>query len=180
MIRRGARAVQINPGGRLDTSDIIGRENEIAKYWRILQRQWLVLSAERRIGKTRNLFKMREECHAGYVPFYQDLEAVHSVADLIRSIHVAVRESSGAVPKVKASIAKWSTMLPQRIGGPDLPTAGGTWQTLLTDVFDDLINSADDNTRTLILWDEFPLMLHNLQRRDGPDTPIQLLDHLRA
>ena len=31
-----------------------------------------------------------------------------------------------------------------------------------------------------MLWDEFPLMLHNLQRRAGPDTPIQLLDHLRA
>ena len=172
--------MQINPGGRLDTRDIIGRDNEIARYWRILQRQGLVLSAERRIGKTHILFKMREECRAGYVPFYQDLEAVHSVADLIRSIHAKVRESSGAVPRVKASIAKWSTMLPKRIGGLDLPTANGSWQALLADVFDDLINSADDNTRILMLWDEFPLMLHNLQRREGPDAPIQLLDHLRA
>ena len=31
-----------------------------------------------------------------------------------------------------------------------------------------------------MLWDEFPLMLHNLQRRAGQDTAIQLLDHLRA
>ena len=65
--------MQINPGGRLDNSDIIGRDDEITKYWRILQRQGLVLSAERRIGKTHILFKMREECQAGYVPFYQDL-----------------------------------------------------------------------------------------------------------
>ena len=172
--------MQINPGGRLDTSDIIGRDYEIARYWRILQRQGLVLSAERRIGKTHILFKMREECQGGYVPFYQDLEAVHSVADLIRSIHVAVRESSGTLPNVKAFIAKWSTMLPQRIGSLDLPTADGSCQALLTDVFDDLINSAGDNTRILMLWDEFPLMLHNLQRREGPDTPIHLLDHLRA
>lgn len=31
-----------------------------------------------------------------------------------------------------------------------------------------------------MLWDEFPLMLHNLHQRVGPDAPIQLLDFLRA
>ena len=31
-----------------------------------------------------------------------------------------------------------------------------------------------------MLWDEFPLMLHNLQRREGPDSAMQLLDYLRA
>ena len=51
--------MQINPGGCLDTKDIIGRDNEIDRYWRVLQRQGLVLSAERRIGKTHILFKMR-------------------------------------------------------------------------------------------------------------------------
>ena len=172
--------MQINPGGRLDTNDIIGRDDEIDRYWRILQRQGLVLSAERRIGKTHILFKMREECQAGYVPFYQDLEAVHSVADLIRSIHATVRESSSAMPRVKAFIAKWSTVLPKRIGGLDLPSAEGSWQSLLADVFDDLIDSVEGDTRILMLWDEFPLMLHNLQRKVGPDTPIQLLDQLRA
>ena len=172
--------MQINPGGRLDTKDIIGRDKEIDRYWRVLQRQGLVLSAERRIGKTHILFKMREECQSGYVPFYQDLEAVHSIADLIRSIYETVRQSLGAVPNAKAYIAKWSTLLPKTIGGIDLPTAEGSWQALLAEVFDDLINAADDNTRILMLWDEFPLMLHNLQRRAGHDTPIQLLDHLRA
>ena len=61
--------MQINSGGRLDTKDIIGRDNEIDRYWRVLQRQGLVLSAERRIGKTHILFKMREECQSGYLPF---------------------------------------------------------------------------------------------------------------
>ena len=31
-----------------------------------------------------------------------------------------------------------------------------------------------------MLWDEFPLMLHNVQRREGPDSAMQLLDYLRA
>ena len=173
--------LQINPGGRLDTKDIIGRDNEIGRYWRVLQRQGLVLSAERRIGKTHILFKMREECRSGYLPFYQDLEAIHSIADLIRSIYETVQQSlSSTLPKVKAYVAKWSTLLPKKIAGIDLPTADTSWQVLLAQVFDDLIDVADDNTRILMLWDEFPLMLHNLHRRAGADTAIQLPDHLRA
>ena len=69
--------MQINPGGRLNTQDVMGRDNEIARYWRVLERQGLVISAERRIGKTHILLKMRDECQSGYLPFYQDLEAVH-------------------------------------------------------------------------------------------------------
>ena len=172
--------MQINPGGRLDTKDIIGRDNEIDRYWRVLRRQGLVLSAERRIGKTHILFKMRDECQRGYVPFYQDLEAVHSIADLIRSIYATARQSLGAMPNLKAYIAKWSTLLPKKIGGIHLPTADESRQALLAEVFEDLIKAADADTRILMLWDEFPLMLHNLQRTAGHDTPIQLLDHLRA
>ena len=172
--------MKINPGGRLDTKDVIGRDNEIERYWRVLQRQGLVLSAERRIGKTHILFKMRGECQSGYLPFYQDLEAVHSIAELIRSIYGTVQQSSSTLPNVKARIAKWSPLLPDKIGGIEMPTADASWQVLLTEAFDDLVNIADDNTRILMLWDEFPLMLHNLQRSAGPDTAIQLLDHLRA
>ena len=73
--------MQINPGGRLDTQDVVGRDSEIARYWRVLERQGLVISAERRIGKTHIILKMRDECRPGYLPFYQDLEAVHSIAD---------------------------------------------------------------------------------------------------
>ena len=123
---------------------------------------------------------MREECQGGYVPFYQDLEAVHSIGDLIRSIYATAQQSLRVMPNVKACIAKWSTLLPKKIGGVDLPTADGSWQALFAEVFDDLINAADDNTRILMLWDEFPLMLRNLQRKAGNDAPIQLLDHLRA
>ena len=172
--------MQINPGGRLDAKDIIGRDDEIDRYWSVLQRQGLVLSAERRIGKTHILFKMGEECQSGYLPFYQDLEAVHSIADLIRSIYETVRRSLSTLPAVKAHIAKWSALLPGKIAGIDLPTAGASWQVLLDEVFDDIIEIAGNDNRILMLWDEFPLMLHNLQRRAGQDTTIQLLDHLRA
>ena len=171
--------MQINPGGLLDTKDVIGRDNEIARYWDVLERQGIVISAERRIGKTHIVLKMRDECRNGYLPIYQDLEAVHSIADLIRSIYAIVQQVSGPSPGLRSRFAKWSGLLPSKIAGVDLPTADSTWQVLLSGAFDDLIRVAESRI-VLMLWDEFPLMLHNLQRREGPETAIQLLDHLRA
>ena len=171
--------MQINPGGLLNTEDIIGRDGEIARYWTVLERQGLVISAERRIGKTHIVLKMQEECRSGYLPFYQDLEAVHSVADLIRSIYTLIEKSSAAPPGVKARIAKWSGLFPQKIAGIELPTTDSTWQPLLSEVFDNLIRLADGRV-LLMLWDEFPLMLHNLQRNEGHDSAMKLLDFLRA
>ena len=173
--------MQINPGGRLNTNDVVGRDNEIARYWRILERQGLVVSAERRIGKTHIVLKMRDECRSGYLPFYQDLEAVHSIPELIRSVYHTVQQSLSASSsvKLKARIAKWSSLLPSKVSGIDLPSGDSVWQVLLSQAFEDLIGIAD-NEAILLLWDEFPLMLHNLQRREGPDAAIQLLDHLRT
>ena len=171
--------MQINPGGRLDTKDVMGRENEIARYWSVLERQGLIISAERRIGKTHIVLKMLDECRDGYLPFYQDLERVHSMGDLIRSIYDTIQQSLSTWPKLKAHVVKWSALLPDRIASVNLPTGGSTWHVLLSEAFDDLIGIADER-RILMLWDEFPLMLYNLQQREGPDTAIQLLDHLRA
>ena len=173
--------MQINPGGRLNTKDVMGRDNEIARYWGVLERQGLVISAERRIGKTHIVLKMQDECRSGYLPFYQDLEAVHSIPELIRSVYHTVQQSLSASSsvKLKARIAKWSSLLPSKVSGIDLPSGDSAWQVLLAQAFEDLIGIAD-NEVILLLWDEFPLMLHNLQRREGPDAAIQLLDHLRA
>ena len=171
--------MQINPGGRLNTKDVVGRDNEIARYWRVLERQGLVISAERRIGKTHIVLKMRDECRSGFLPFYQDLESVHSTAELIRVIYGTVHQSLSTLPGLRAQVAKWSSLLPDQIGGVDLPTGAGTWPVLLSQAFDDLIGIADDRL-ILMLWDEFPLMLHNLQRREGDDAAMHLLDFLRA
>lgn len=100
--------MQINPGGRLNTKDVMGRDNEIARYWDVLDRQGPVISAERRIGKTHIVLKMRDECRSGYLPIYQDLEFVRSIADLIRSIYGTVQEHSSTSPGVRARFAKWS------------------------------------------------------------------------
>ena len=147
--------MQINPGGQLDIEDVIGRDDEIARYWRVIGRQGLVISAERRIGKTHIVRKMRDECRDGYLPFYQDLEAVHTTPELIRSIYDTVHQALDTVPRLKAYVAKWTPLLPSRIAGVDLPTGAATSQALLSQALDDLAGIADDKL-VLMLWDEFP------------------------
>ena len=166
--------MQISPGGRLKPEDVVGRDREIARYWQVLDRQSLVISAERRIGKTHILYKMQEECPDSYLPLYQDLEAVHSVGDLVRAIY-AVTDSRS----FKARAATWSGLLPSRIGGIKLPTADAAWRTFLQDAIDRLIELSGDR-RILFLWDEFPLMLHNLQQHQSAQAAMQLLDCLRT
>jgi len=105
--------MQINPGGRLNTKDVMGRDNEIARYWGVLERQGLVISAERRIGKTHIVLKMRDECRSEFLPFYQDLESVHSTAELIRSIYATVHRYLNSLPGLRARAAKWSSLIPE-------------------------------------------------------------------
>ena len=171
--------MQINPGGRLDTKDVIGRDDEIARYWRVLERQGLVISAERRIGKTHIVWKMRDECRPGYLPFYQDLERVHTTAELARSIYQTVRQSLRGMPSLRAQLAKWSALVPDKIAGVKPFSGDSARRALLDEAFDDLIGIADGRI-ILMLWDEFPLMLHNIQEQEGADSAIRLLDRLRA
>jgi hypothetical protein len=171
--------MRINPGGRLDTSDVVGRDSEISRYWSILDRQGLVLSAERRIGKTHIALKMLDECHPQFIPFYQDLEGVHSIRELLRSIYHTVEKSLPTGDRWKNRVAKWATLVPPRIGGIDVSAIHENWPALLATAFDDLVAIADDQ-RVLMIWDEFPLMLYNVAKREGERVAIELLDQLRS
>lgn len=47
-----------NPGGTLTREAILNREKEIESIWRALQNQSVVVTSERRVGKTSILRKM--------------------------------------------------------------------------------------------------------------------------
>jgi hypothetical protein len=116
--------MEINPGGKLDVADIVGRDREIARYWKVLARQGLILAAERRIGKTHIVLKMHETGHPGFVTIYQELEAVHSLTELVRSLYRAVGQHLPRLGKLKArAVDVWDRLVPKRIGDLDLPHA---------------------------------------------------------
>jgi hypothetical protein len=171
----------INPGGYLDVEDIIGREAEIARYWRILDRQGLVLSAERRIGKTHILRKMQARGREGFTIFYQELERVHSMTELVSQLYQTVGRYLPTLKKIKEkAVELWTKLSIDRLGELKLPTAADSWKSLLTMAINDVIEVAKpENDKILLMWDELPLMLYNLLKREGADKTIQLLDLLR-
>ena len=167
-----------NPGGRLDLSEVRGRDRDIARLWKVLDRQSVVLSAERRIGKTHTVLKMASEASEDLLCVYQDLEGVHSIAQLAREIYAAVSRHLSGRGKIKAAAVKlWTDLLPKRIGDLDLPTAEQLWRETIRNALKDVL-SVNPEGRVLLIWDEFPLMLYNL-RKAGAELPIQLLDLLR-
>jgi len=173
--------MHINPGGRLDPLKIIGRNLEIARFWKILDRQGLIISAERRIGKTHIVLKMHEVGHANFITFYQDLEHVHSILELIKSIYSTVERTLTTKKKIKGLLATaWGNLLPSRFGDIELPQAKNNWKSLLTTAINDVVSCIEKDQKVVFIWDEFPLMLYNINKQEGSKTAIELLDQLRA
>lgn len=170
-----------NPGGKLALDEIVGRDREIRRYWRVLDRQSLVLSAERRIGKTQLVSKMHGSPREGFVTVYQDLENVHSRMELVREVYRGAREHMSAVDKVKARlVAVWDTALPKKIEKIELPEAKSLWKQHLRTAVEDVLEHIPADHRLVLIWDELPLMLYNIKKAEGADAAIQLLDLLRA
>jgi hypothetical protein len=172
--------MEINPGGQLDIHDIVGRENEMDRYWEILGRQGLVLSAERRIGKTQILRKMHANGYENFVTFYQQLEGVHGSIELIGETYRSIQAHLPRTKKLKAkAIEAWDGLMPQRIGALEVPKANENWKHLLTNAIEDVLDVTDPKHKIVLMWDEFPLMLYNIRRREGAERAIHLLDQLR-
>ncbi len=74
----------VNPGGQIPPEQVIGRDSLIRHLWRILERQSLVLSAERRMGKTCVIKKMEAEPLSNKLCIYRDLEGITTSVDFVQ------------------------------------------------------------------------------------------------
>lgn len=166
-----------------DPSKIFGRDKKIESIWKLLARgKSIRFTAERRIGKTSVMQKMRAEPKAGYIPVLIDLERVHSP---IRFVEVLAQECN-----THQSIAKKLVGFVKKYMGESIEVQGvkislpsnPDWRTTLDDLFADLCAKADDQV-ILLLLDEIPYMLQNIYRgdeKDGEQNALEILDILRA
>lgn len=70
--------MRANAGEILAPEAVIGRNELIRSFWEILEQQSLVISAERRMGKTSILKKMEAEPKPNQIAIYQDLAGVET------------------------------------------------------------------------------------------------------
>ena len=171
-----------NPGGQIPPSDVIGRDKLIRSLWHILERQSLVLCAERRLGKTCVVKKMVEEAPQDtLLAVYHDLEGVRTPLEFVEIVFDDVKCYLSRSNRImKRTLQLLSQISGTEIGGvvklPDV--VASHWKALLTRIIEDL---AEHQDRTVIFfWDEMPLMLYNIKQRSDEDTAMELLDTLRS
>lgn len=176
--------MKANPGGQIDPKSAIGRERLIQILWETVKLQSLVITAERRIGKTTVIKKMRDEPLEGWVAVFQDLERCHSAAEFAMSVYAEIHRFLSS----KNKIARRTKELLAALGGLEIggmfklpEKAAASWKDVLTRAIEDLIHENDaSGTKLLFLWDEVPFMLANIRDREGEQTAMEVLDLLRA
>lgn len=173
--------MKANPGGQIAPGDVIGRDALIEQLWHIVERQSLILIAERRMGKTSILRKMVAEAPAGKLPVYRDLESVRTPLEFVQLVFDDVGEYLSRSGRTANRVQRILTQL----GGAEIggilkipPVAAPHWKTLLPSVIEDLMEQQD--RMVILLWDEVPLMLHNIKQRDGANAAMEILDLLRS
>lgn len=174
-------ALHANPGGYVPPDQLIGRDRLIQRLWRILGRQSVVLTAERRMGKTSIINKMVAQPPIDGLYFYQDLEEVGSELEFAEKVLDSIHSELSK----RHRLAIRARQLLERVGGAEiggvvkLPEgAAEDGMKLLQCMIEDLLEH--HSGPVVFFWDEIPLMLHNLRARSSDAAAMHVLDHLRA
>ena len=173
--------MRANPGGEIDPAEVIGRDDLIGRLWRVLERQSLVLTAERRLGKTCIIKKMNVEAPGPYLTLYRDLERVHTTREfaelVLHDVHTYLSKLGKALHRARQFLERLGgTALP---GGIKLPQGVAIdWKELLTTTIEDLVERQEQ--AVILFWDEVPLMLGNIVKRQGDTAAMEVLDLVRS
>ncbi len=168
--------MKANPGGAIAPAEVMGRDKLIVDLWGILEQQSVILSAERRMGKTSVIKKMQAEATTDKLPIYRDLEDVKSPLEFVEKIFKDVEDYLTGFNRA----ANKTRGLLQHLGGAEfsgfkLPEiAAPHWKALLTETIADLVENQD--CTVILFWDEVPYMLGNI----GDTAAMELLDTLRS
>jgi hypothetical protein len=174
--------MKANPGGQIAPDEVVGRDELIQSLWRALERQSVLLTAERRIGKTCVVKKMVSEApRKRLLPIYRDLEGIRTPLEFVETVFhdveaylTRIRRVSGRVRELLAKLCG------VEIGGffkfPD--QIAPHWKTLLEKTIQDLVENQD--ATVILFWDEIPLMLHNIKHRSDEEAVMEILDTLRS
>lgn len=177
--------MKANPGGQIDIKAVIGRDSLIELMWETIEQQSVVMTAERRIGKTTIIRKMLAESASGWTPVFQDLERCHTANEFAMVVYREIHQFLSTKGKAARRAKEWfAAMGGTEIGGlfklPEM-AASAHWKDILSHSVEDLIHENDESgTRLLFLWDEVPFMLANIRDREGEPVAMEVLDVLRA
>ena len=168
-------------GSTKKPEDIIGREQEMALYWKILEKQSLLLSSVRRIGKTCILRKMCDQPPEGWVGVEYFVQGKTSPEEFTYDLYKLLLDKKILQKTKWKSIGSWAE---KNLGNKDfgsfkIPSFKGKWKDLLSEIIKRL---AESDLKLVIMIDEIPLMLWELMQKgkQEAESAMELLDALRT
>jgi hypothetical protein len=167
--------MKANPGGNLNPEGVYGRDQLIAMLWERLEAQSVVITAERRIGKTQVLLKMRAEPKPGWKPIYRNVEKIHTALEFAELVYDDVQEFLGTLDRAKGFVRRFFEE--NETDHVNIKTR--TWKKLLTSAVEDLMATSRDH-RLVFFWDEFPWMVESIRRNEGSRQAVEILDTIRS
>ncbi len=172
--------MRANPGGQIPPAEVVGRNDFISRLWRILERQSLVLVAERRIGKTCIIKKMMAESGDERTAVYRDLEGIGTPLEFVELV---LRDVETYLSRFGRSAAK-ARKVYQQIAGAEISgvirlpeSVAPHWKMLLRKAVEDLVEQQEHPF--VFFWDEVPYLLENIAAKGGEQQATELLDVLR-
>jgi hypothetical protein len=169
-----------NPGGQLAADEVLGRDRLIARLWQVLERQSLLLTAERRMGKTSVIKKMTAQPLPQMLVKFRDLEGLRTPLEFVEAVlHDVQQDLSGKERRMAGVRALLEQLNGAEIKGFKLPkSVEQHWKTILTKTIEDLM--AQQEGVVIFFWDEMPMMLDNINRDLGETVTMEILTTLRS
>jgi hypothetical protein len=181
-----------NNRDRVPLSAIVGRDTLAQRAWQMLTEKSIVLTAERRMGKTYLLYKLQGEAEQqqqdwvqGWLCLYQDLSGCSSPLEFVQSVFDTAQELLGLRRKVAEETRRFLSRFQElKVGSIQLPkSAIPEWKGILRSIFADLSKQLPED-KVVFLWDEFPVMLDKIIEQEGGERIageiLNLLHTLRA
>ena len=164
-------------GGVLDPSQIIGREDIIKEYWEILERQGIVLYAERRFGKSAVLTKMRAEDRKDYLSIYIGVEGAGNADEFVEKLFdfclkANLFEESNLM-KLK-NIFYQITSYIHKAGTFEFKAKDKKWEKQFNYLLTSLVEQRSEKY-IVIMLDEFTIMLDKMEEPEA----VNILGYLR-
>jgi len=173
--------MRANPGGEIAPEDVVGRDRLIRQLWHTLERQSVILAAERRMGKSCVAKKMVAEKPYTAVVIYRDIENIDTPIGFVERIY---QDVTPHLSTLKRGQNRFQSLM-QQLSGAQITGIGKFpdvvarhWKALLEEMLSDIAENYEGTV--IFFWDEFPLMLQKIVQTSGESEAMEILDTLRA
>lgn len=176
------RKLRVNTGGYIEPSHVVGRDHLIEQLWRQLQQKSLILTSERRVGKSSVIRKMQDQCPENWYINVRDVEGIGTIKEFVSRLlddlyqyQNKTNKSLRWIKAIRKELDGWS-VFGITVGRQTEPDWISVLEQLLNGLCEEL---GKKDEYLLLIWDEFPWLLQKLSKNQGPEAAASLLDNLR-